>query len=172
MPPIRTNQTRTCMGQLTTHGKLNVGSINRTKITTTSERSAANPHLKAYAQTPAIKTNVDVSSVVWSESYLHPFFVYTHSKGFGESAHLRGLAWAFVARKCGNNVMCLLKCVNWRFNVILTSFDSIVSKCVGLGWVRGCNRFVWRMPRVRNSIISIYRFFSYWMPRESCMVTR
>ena len=31
--------------------------------------------------------------------HLHPYFVYVCSDGFGESAHLRSLVLAFVARK-------------------------------------------------------------------------
>ena len=29
--------------------------------------------------------------------YLHPYFVYARCEGYGEDAHLRRLAWAFIA---------------------------------------------------------------------------
>ena len=48
--------------------------------------------------------------IVCLSLHLHPYLVYTSSKGFGESAHthMRRLAQAFVARLCvGNkNIMC------------------------------------------------------------------
>ena len=58
--------------------------------------------LIAYAQKPPV--NVHSWLIYWEYMfyyypgiYLHPYFVYASYEGYGEDAHLRRLAWAFIA---------------------------------------------------------------------------
>ena len=44
--------------------------------------------------------NVALGLNVHLSLHLHPYFVYASSKGSGETAHLRRLTWALVARQC------------------------------------------------------------------------
>ena len=73
----------------------------------------------ANAQKPPWNTHTYVTSWVRYLTFnlglhLHPYFVYACSEGSGESAHLRRLAWGFVAGQCDKyqHCMCLL---NIRF---------------------------------------------------------
>ena len=58
--------------------------------------------LLAYAQTPLMYDHVDVfgeaRALKFGQNlYLPPYFVHASSEGFGESAHMRRLSWAFAA---------------------------------------------------------------------------
>ena len=61
--------------------------------------------LNAHSQKTLINAHTDVSSKARGLTFglslhQHPYFVYLHSKGSGESVHLHRLARAFAARLC------------------------------------------------------------------------